>query len=78
MPGNSQDHPDPQRLIRIEEQAAFVERAVEQLSEEIAQLNRRVLALTRRLDGLDHRLSRLSSAGAGQSDDQSSDSPVIS
>lgn len=47
------------RLQRIEEQLAFVERAVESLSEEAAAASARARAIERRLDALDALLRRL-------------------
>lgn len=50
------------RLDRIEEHAAFTERTVEQLGEEIAEINRRVRELLKRLEGLESRLGRVADA----------------
>jgi uncharacterized coiled-coil protein SlyX len=55
------DDPTPHRLTRLEEHAAFLERTVEQLGEEIAEVNRRVRALAQRLDSLETRIGRLNS-----------------
>jgi len=67
-----------QRLIRIEEQAAFMERAAEQLSSETAEVNSRLQALTRRIEALEHRLGRIITAQEDQPGGDSSDRPVIS
>ena len=49
---------DGARFERIEENLAFAERSVEQLSEEIADMNRRVQNLVKRLETMEERLEK--------------------
>lgn len=52
-------NPGPEaRLNRIEENVAFTEKSVEDLSSEIADLNRRMQQLTKRLAALEDRLAK--------------------
>jgi prefoldin subunit 5 len=67
-----------QHLIRIEEQAAFVERAVEQLSHETANINSRLQSLTKRIQAIEHRLGRIIAPDGDQPGGDSNDRPVIS
>ncbi len=59
-PASRTPAPDPeidQRLVRLEEAAAFTDHTVEQLSAEITELNRRLRELAHRTEHLERRLS---------------------
>lgn len=60
---------DGARLARLEESAAFNERAIEQLSAEIADMNRRVAALTKRLAALEERLGKMEAGDEGSDEE---------
>ncbi len=51
--------PPADRVSRLEEHAAFTERAVEQLSQEIAAINRRLHTAVTRLGTLEARVAKL-------------------
>ena len=53
-PGNPQSVEE--RLVRLEEDAAFAQRAADELSAEIRLLNDRLREISRRVDGLESRL----------------------
>lgn len=64
VPNASPDAPDArdprdERLMALEEHAAFAERTVEHLSGEIAELNKRMHGLSTRVQSLEDRLRKL-------------------
>ncbi len=64
-PGQDREPPIADRVLRLEESAAYADHASEQITAEMLAIHRRLDALTRRIDTLERRL-----ADAAAIDDQ--------
>jgi uncharacterized coiled-coil protein SlyX len=53
------------RVVKLEEQGAFVEHSVDQLSSEMAEMNKRLAKLLKRVETLERRLSAIDVSGGG-------------
>ena len=62
-----------QQLRRLEEHAAFSERAIDQLSAEMAEINRRLLTLTNRLERMEHRIEKIAQAPESPADSEAAE-----
>lgn len=58
QPNNPHDTLPPDRLARVEENLAFTEHNVDQLSEEIRALGQRMQETLRRIDAIEQRLGK--------------------